>query len=284
MAWYVSHSGIDTQACGRSPEIQCLSIGFVIGRLNHGDVVNIDGTDSEENFYWFCAHDAIDITNKSVTFEGVDGMPRIGCTPWNTNDTIAIFTNTEPNSMNLHTIALKNLVFENGILKFQSSSVEIVNVTFHNASLQTDAAACTAISLYISRCKWFGKSTCKANAECFSTATNNITCEATDLSIHRTEFHQTMVVVDSRRETLILVSEILVSNTNDEAQHLGGLHLTFSVGQADIMIRNSRFTHQLHPSRVKSVTNLFEAAIWLKVGKGPKQCFVLSCFILQLTC
>ena len=266
VTWYVSHKGIDTKSCGKSREIQCQSLGYVIGQVHHGDVISIDGTDSMENFYLMCNNDIIDVLNKSLTFEGVDGIPRIGCTPWNTNDSIATFANAAPTFMEEHTISLKNIIFENGVLTFNNGFIEIINVSFHNATIISDSYQCDYISMYIRKSIWYGKSHCDENGECFSTMASNITCNGTDITIQKTEFYQTNFVVESKKETRILVSEIKVANMPDEAQHLGGLYLTFSATQADILIRNSTFTDQLHPSRVKSVTNLFRASLWLKVN------------------
>ena len=263
ITWHVSHTGIDTEACGQSRKIQCRSLGYIISHLGQGDVVQIDGSDNDENFYSLCNSDIINVFNKSLTFEGVDGIPKIGCQSWNEDENIIIFTNDDPTV--LQTLLFRNIMFANGVLTFVNSGTEIVNVTFHNASIKSDPTQCENIWLYIHKSKWYGKSRCDQNGECFSTMANNITCNATDISIHKTEFYQTTFVVDSKLQTRILVSDVKVGNTDNEAQHLGGLYLTFSAAQADILIRNSVFTDQLHPSRVKSVTNLFEASIWLKV-------------------
>ena len=95
----------------------------------------VDGTESDENFYSLCTGDVIDVLNKSLTFEGVNGRPRIGCRAWNSDDNIATFGNTE--SLDF-TLWFKNLVFENGALTFHNSAVEFENVSFHNASIRSD--------------------------------------------------------------------------------------------------------------------------------------------------
>ena len=263
--WYVSHSRIDTESCGTSREIPCGTIGHILDQLDDGDTIQIDGTDSSANFYTLCNNELIDVRNKSLTFEGVDGIPRIGCPSWHIDDHIATFANGDADLIETCTIAFSNIMIENGVLTFYNSAIEMINVTFQNATIRTDPHSCESISIYIKKSIWYGKSRCDQHGECFSTASNNITCNFTDISIHRTEFYQTTFVVDSKWKTIFLVDGIKVANARKEAQHLGGLYLIFSAADADIFIRNSTFTDQLHPSRVKSVTNLFEASIWLKV-------------------
>ena len=263
--WYVSHSGINTDSCGISRTIQCQTIQYVLPHLGHGDIIQIDGTESNANFYTLCHNELIDVRNKSLTFEGVDGLPRIGCRSWQADDHIATFAHGDEDQTENFIISFKNIVLENGDLTFYNNGIEFINVTFQNASIRSDPHLCESISIYISKSTWYGRSRCDQNGECFSTMANNITCNSTDISIRHTEFYQTTFVVDSKWKTFILVDGIKVANTRNEAQHLGGLYLTFSATNGDIFIRNSTFTDQLHPSRVKSVTNLFEASIWLKV-------------------
>ena len=263
--WYVSHSGINTDSCGSTREIQCETIDYILDQLGDGDIIQIDGTNSDANFYTLCNNALIDVRNKSLTFEGVNGVPRIGCPSWHTDDHIATFANGDVDLMKTCTILIKNIVIENGVLTFYNSDIEIRNVTFHNATIRTDPDLCESISIYIKTSKFYGKSRCDQHGECLSTAPNNITCNALDVSIHRSEFYQTAFVVDSRKKTTFFADGIKVANAGKEAQHLGGLYLTFSAEDAKIYIKDSNFTDQLHPSRVKSVTNLFEASIWLKV-------------------
>ena len=263
--WYVSHSGINTKSCGTTREIQCETIDYILDQLGDGDIIQIDGTDSDANFYTLCNNELIDVRNKSLTFEGVNGVPRIGCPSWHIDDHIATFANGEVDLMKTCTIFIKNVRIENGVLTFYNNEIDIRNVEFHNATIITDPHMCESISIYIKTSKWYGKSRCDQHGECLSTAPNNITCNVTFVSIHRTQFYQTTFVVDSNRKTTFFADSITLANAPDEAQHLGSLYLTFSAKDASIYIKDSNFTDQLHPSRVKSVTNLFEASIWLKV-------------------
>ncbi len=219
ITWHVSYSGIDTASCGRSKDIPCASIDYVITMATDHDVINIDGSDNMANWYPLCDSDAAIAVNKSLKFEGVNGSPRIGCTPKVTNDTILSFQNMDTNQTEDCLIIFQSLIFENGVLSFGNCTVEIMNVTFQNASIHT-GEICTSVSMYISMSSWQGRSQCNFQGDCQSTLPNRIVCDDTDISIHRTRFMQSVFLVDSKLKTMILISEITVHNADTQVRQL----------------------------------------------------------------
>ena len=202
--------------------------------------------------------------DKSFKLIGFNGKPRIGCNSNVGNGTITGFR-CQPKGNKDCFLSLHNLVVENGVITFTNScSVEIRNLTFTNASIAS--SNCDSLKMYITESIWYGKGRCDRNAQCSGPKMNTLFCQDVDLQVTKSQFYQTTLLVNSERNTKILVSEVLFSeiNTPEDAQYMGGLHLTFSAHYADILIRNSTFRNQLHPNRIKSVTNLFDAAIWLK--------------------
>ncbi len=218
ITWHVSYSGIDTASCGRTRDLPCASIDYVITMAGDHDVINIDGSDNMANWYPLCDSDATIAVNKSLKFEGVYGSPRIGCSPKVVNDTILSFENVDTNRTEECLIIFQSLIFENGVISFGNCTVEIMNVTFLNASIHT-GDICTSVSMYISMSTWQGRSQCNNQGDCRSTRPNRIVCDDTDISIHRTSFMQSVFLVDSTVKTMILISEISVLNADTQVRH-----------------------------------------------------------------
>ena len=278
--WRVSHAGTDHDACGdqRDP---CRNMDYVIKMAAGGDEILVDGNNYEgdqnaKNFYRLCAGDGdgegiggglgTAMVNKSLRIVGYNGKPRLGCGATTVNASIINFLcSSREDEGSGADIMLHNIAIEHGAITFSNSCrVEILNSTFTNASLRT--YRCQSLQLYITESIWYGRARCDVRGYCTETKMNQLQCADVDLSVTRTSFYQTSLLVESARSTIIKVLEVVFSAVEDglEGQYMGGLHLTFSAGAADILIKNSTFMKQLHPNRVKSVTNLFDAAIWLK--------------------
>ncbi len=262
MEWYVSVIGADSLTCGKTKEMPCRNLTYVISLAQDGDTINIDGNQNKNNFYPFCSgtNDGdSESVEKSLEFVGQNGVARIGCESDVINDTI---TRIRRHPKKDCTVVLRNLVVENGVINVGDCTMEIINSTFFNASIMS--LECDTLTLIITRSRWYGKSRCDNLAECRSTPISEVKCNKTDIRIIKSKFYQTQLRIVSKQDTQILISDVLFSNQPGEADMMGGLHLTFSVRKADVLIRDTTFQKQLHPIRLKSVINVFEGALWLK--------------------
>ena len=220
--------------------------------------------------YELCQQNSTDeqaFIDKPLHIIGLTGTPRIGCPKQSSNMNSSIdYVKTTAHPSNCMLI-LYNLRLENAMVSTSNCSVELANVTFVNSSLVA-TGTCHYTDVSITRSLWLGRSLCDVNRHCFNTFMNNLVCNRTVLTITNSSLYQTTFLVQSTNVTKVHIEDVIFSNNDSFAQHMGGLHLTFGDLDADVFIRNSIFSNQLHPSRVKSVTNLFEAAIWLKsMGK-----------------
>ena len=88
--------------------------------------------------------------------------------------------------------------------------------------------------------------------------------------VRDSRFYQTAIFVVSYESTDILISGSRFSNLPSQPRFLGGVHLTFSADKASVIITESLFEDQIHPTRILSVVNLYDSAIWLKAA-GQKR-------------
>lgn len=270
MIWHVSHMGIDRDKCGGRHD-PCRNIDYVIKYSKDGDEIRVDGngydgTSNRKNFYELCSHESsvLEVEGKALRFTGFNGKPRIGCEPEAVNTSIFNFLCQPRNDGSAH-VMLHNMAVDHGSIIFTNScKVEIINTTFTNASLVT--SNCETMDIYITESTWYGKARCNRNADCIDTKMNHIDCRDVDVHITRSRFYQTSFLVHTARISKVEILGVTFSAifAEEDAQYMGGLHLTFSAYWADILIKNSTFKNQLHPNRIKSVTNLFDASIWLK--------------------
>ena len=267
--WYASHHGSELSPCGTMHN-PCSNIRHLIQRALPGDVIFLDGNLSTSLMYQICPDNfTIDQTTvkKPLHIIGLAGRPRIGCPSQSSHMNSSIDYVNDNNHPSNCMFIIHNWVIENAIITTSNCTIELANVTFTNSSLVA-TGMCTYTDIFITESTWLGRSYCDGQRHCINTHMNNLVCNRTILRMTKTELYQTTFLVQSPDVTEVFISEVLFSNKNTSAQFMGGLHLTFGDMNADIYIQNSVFSNQLHPSRVKSVTNLFEASIWLKsVGK-----------------
>ena len=276
--WYVSTDARRNASC-RHQDQPCRSLGHVMSKAGNGDVIHVEGgnpdkdgepdynlCDSETGEFWH-------YFDKSILLEGTKGRPTITCNiPYadssapagnETTDTLEVNRKAFPSNQSLE-VRLSGLHFVDTILVFASESkVHIHDVIFRNASVES-ANVCRNIAIYISSSHWYGTQTCREDGICTNRKVNNITSLNTLVHITLSQLYQTTFIVESHRTTNLKVTHSIFSNNPDQLRFLGGLHFTFSAFHGDIWIFNNTFEGLVHPTKVQSVINLFDAAIWLK--------------------
>ena len=263
--WYASHMGSEFAPCGETEDNPCSNLRHLIQVAGSGDTIVLNGNLSSSLVYTICPdNSSVDQTtlNKPLRFKGSLGRPRIGCPSQSKNMNTSIDYIFDDDYQENCVFMMYNTIIEDAMVTISNCSVEMGNVTFINSSVV--ATDCVYTNIYITKSIWYGRSHCDESRQCHNTVMNNLVCNRTEVTITKTQFYQTTFLVHSSSVTKVLVSDVLFGNHPDSAQYMGGLHLTFGNRNAQILIRNSVFRDQLHPSRVRSVTNLFEAAIWLK--------------------
>ena len=158
---------------------------------------------------------------------------------------------------------LENVRVEDGSVLVANCSLTIVNCTFRAASV-VSLPDCLTISVHIANSTMIGQHSCEEAGICYNHRINNITCSVTELIVQDSVFYQTAIFVVSDEATSIHIGGSRFSNLPSQPRFLGGVHLTFSADQASVVIRTSLFENQIHPTRILSVVNLYESAIWLK--------------------
>lgn len=162
-------------------------------------------------------------------------------------------------------LTFKNIEIKNGFVSFRNCTVVMINTIFDNASFIA-LDPCSFLYVNLHNVTVDGHVECSPNGICVNTFLSNITCADVNLTVEDSQFHQTTLIVEGHWRTRVKVIGSLFSNKAKKLRFLGGLHLTFSALNADIQLKNSIFEKQVHPNRVQSVINLYEAAIWLKAS------------------
>lgn len=258
--WFVASSGEDNPTCGQSRPSPCRTIHYAMERAPSGDRIHIDGS-RPEFVYEFCSINATGASlfdlSKSMEIVGVDGRPKLGCR-LRSSGTLPAFSRLPAGSE----ILLRDVELEDGIISISNSTLEVYNATLWNVSI-TSMLPCNSFRLLMSHTEWYGKTLCHDN-DCNASPVSNICCNITDITLIKSKVFQHQIRVSSYKEARADISDMLFDNRPDEADFMGGLYFTFSASQADIFIRDTIFSRQLNPTRLKGLINLFEAALWLK--------------------
>lgn len=259
---YVSRDGIPSAPCGKSPDNGCSNLAVAFTQAIDGDTIYLDGR-SRSFVHSLCGRVNTSLEfNKAVQIVGLNGRPKLGCPPagshWNDHYIVTFGGGTA------ETITIRNLEFVHGQVIVYNTSVILSNVHFYNASFSSLETDCNQLAVNIQDSRWTGLHRCNKTGSCNKTETSFLSCIHLHVTVLRTEFYQTMLALKGRQTTEVTVSQSLFSNRKEEASRLGGLHLTCSSAYALVVLENSTFEKQIHPTKVKSVSNLFEGAIWLK--------------------
>ena len=160
-------------------------------------------------------------------------------------------------------VTLINLEFLNGFIVYGNCSVTIQNVTFENSSFATPFY-CDFLSLDISASLWRGLPFCHEDTRCDVGPLNNVTCSAVKIHIHNSQFYQSSFAVMAADFAAIHVTDCVFSSLADRIRFLDSLHLELNTMHANVTIKRTVFSRQAFPSRVQSIINLNQAALYIK--------------------
>ena len=258
-SWYMSSSGVDEAKCGTSLYTPCRTFHHTNDLAVPGDKIYIDGS-HVGHVYEFCALNSTGVVlfnlGKSIEIVGHNGRPKMGC------GKTTLLARGEDSLMHGAEIRLRNIEMEDGIVSLSNSTLEIFNSTLKNVSI-TQCTPCGKFILRVSHTQWYGQSVCADN-DCNTSPVTEILCNSTDITVIESQIFQHQLRVISFKETRVDISNTVFDNLEEDADFMGGLYFTFSSSQANILIRDTIFRNQLNPTRLKSLINLFEAALWLK--------------------
>ncbi|ELU14529.1 hypothetical protein CAPTEDRAFT_199481 [Capitella teleta] len=255
---YVSYSGYDIPKCG-NPLMPCQTLAFAISVAHHGNTVMIDAGGRNHKHYVCSDIEGFDVWNKSLNVVGFNGRPRIGCEKEVTGR-ISLFLPSDNQSCY---VEIWNVDIEYGFLSFVDCTIEIHGVSFYHSGIR-NVQFCRFAEIQMWDTTWHGEYKCNENGSCKAIQITNFTCHSVNITMNGVRLYQTQFVVENYGRTNIYATNVTVTNDPTKTRYMGGLHLSFSSANANILIENSTFENQIEPTRVLSVINLYDAAVWLK--------------------
>lgn len=246
----------------------CQTLGFAITGTLAGGTIVIDAGGLEPGpKHHVCLEqetnpeDLERAWSKPLNIIGINGRPRIGCPSGMEDRKISFF---HPFNESCH-VMLRNVEIENGFLSFFDCSFEIHDVIFRDSGLR-NSEFCMHADIKVLDSTWYGTQMCNENGTCSNIQHSMLTCHFLNVTMQNVRFYQAQFIVENYGYTNVYVVDGLFSNAPNTTRALGGLHLSFSAMNAFILIENSTFENQIHPTKVLSVINLYDSALWLKAA------------------
>ena len=296
-SWYVVPPGgrdVNATTCGYF-DSPCVDLAAVLTRAHAHDVIHIDNN-GEEGYVFDICDDTVPggfrYVDKPLFILGHNSKPRLKCVFKRTteqqdndielrNETNSTYSNNTfigytvvRHRTGNHTcyFEINDVTIMDTVMSFTNCTIVMNNVTFLNASI-VSWAPCGFINVTIINSEWYGSQICTLDGVCRNNFLNNLTCYNTVLTMKANKFYQTNFIVDQPEltagEVQIYVADTVFASLKTETQFLGGLHLTFWSNNSRILVTNCTFMLLINPTRVQSVINLYDAAIWAKATAPP---------------
>ncbi|KAK2146048.1 hypothetical protein LSH36_637g01071 [Paralvinella palmiformis] len=284
-SWYVikpNGTQVNETSCGRH-EYPCNDLASVIRRAQIHDVIYIDNDGDDDYVFDMCGEvtwEGLHHIEKSLFLRGHRSKPRLKCfykMPVDGaagNQSVNVVASPTFTVVRHVTAAnetcyvnIENVAIIDTVMSFSNCTVDMDRVAFYNSSV-VSWAPCRHVHMVILNSDWYGSQICNLDDVCINNFLNNLTCDYTTLKLRADRFFQTNFIVDQPHltsgEAQIYVADSLFTNAENETQFLGGLHLTFWSNNSRVVITNCTFRRLINPTRVQSVINIYDAAIWLK--------------------
>ena len=237
----------------------CATLAFTAKQIQPDDIIRIEGNSNAMHDMCTGSEDVIAFPHIPSKIEGTvfDSPPRIGCYGNQiglSHHSFAILK-LYGNSGHDKKMILQNLVLENVALEIQDIEITVMDSILTNTSLRSNLRKCAHLSVEIVRSVFHKQHKCGDLMGCETLGDQRLVCRHVALSVSQSQFYDTKLMVYSALGE-VNVDQTLFAKILPYETGLGGLNVTFAVGQGSLVVKKSTFQDHAHVEPILSAMNI----------------------------
>ncbi len=247
------------EGCGATLDQSCASLEFTATLIKTNDIIRIAG--NSDVTYDMCTEsdDVITFPHIPSKIEGTSkgSRPRVGCyakqfkSQEDAFATLQLFGSKSQEKE----VVLENLLLENVALEIQDIEIIVVDSVLTNTSLRSNLRNCGYLSVKISRSIFHKQHQCGDLMGCETLGDQRLVCRYVDLSVSQSQFYDTKLMVYSALGQ-VNVDQTKFAKILPYETGLGGLNVTFGLGQGSLRVTKSTFLNHAHVEPILSAMNI----------------------------